>query len=118
MDERRLDEHDPNPLAGEPYPVLVLDERDGVSVPYRERDALVHWHEDLQLVVVSQGVMDIDTPLGHFSCGEGRREGFAPRHGACRFCAMTKRHDGHSSSRVNKLGAVRSFQPSVQVTGG
>lgn len=72
MDERRLEEHDPNPLAGEPYPVLVLDERDGVSTPYRERDALVHWHEDLQLVVVSQGVMDVDTSLGHFDCGEGQ----------------------------------------------
>lgn len=71
MDERRLEEHDPNPLAGEPYPVLVLDERDGVSTPYRERDALVHWHDDLQFVVVSRGVMDVDTPLGHFDCAEG-----------------------------------------------
>lgn len=72
MGERRLDEHDPNPLSREPYPVLVLDERDGVSVPFRERDALVHWHDDLQLIVVTQGVMDIDTPIGHFDCGAGQ----------------------------------------------
>ena len=72
MDDRLQSEHDPNPIAGEPYPVLVLDERDGVSVPYRERDALMHWHEDLQFVVVSQGVMDVDTPLGHLDCREGQ----------------------------------------------
>lgn len=70
--ERDRDQQAPNPLAADPFPLLILDVRDGVSNPPRLRNALMQWHEDLQFVVAARGTADIDTPIGHYECGEGQ----------------------------------------------
>ena len=64
MDERAKSMAAPNPQAADPYPLLVLDVRGGVSNPPRLRNDLMQWHDDLQFVVVAEGEVEVDTPIG------------------------------------------------------
>ncbi|MDO4854143.1 MAG: AraC family transcriptional regulator [Coriobacteriia bacterium] len=63
--------HAPNPKVEDPFPVLVLDVHDGVSTPPRLGFKRVHWHDDLQFLVVTQGCVTVDCAGEHFLCREG-----------------------------------------------
>lgn len=64
--------HAPNPVGSESFPVLVLDVRDGVSTPPRLGFKQMHWHEDLQFIVVTGGKTKIDASGFHFECERGQ----------------------------------------------
>lgn len=63
--------HAPNPKMEEPFPVLVLDVHDGVSTPPRLGFKKIHWHDDLQFLLVTQGCVSIDCAGEHFLCQKG-----------------------------------------------
>ena len=67
-EKRDFGQQAPNPVAADPFPLLILDVRDGISNPPRVRNTLMQWHDDLQFIVAAEGVTDIDTPIGHYEC--------------------------------------------------
>lgn len=64
--------HAANPVRGEGFPVLVLDVRNGVSNPPRLGFGKMHWHDDLQFIVVAQGVVFVDVAGVRIECGKGQ----------------------------------------------
>ena len=69
--DRTTSMHAPNPNQEGSFPVLVLDVKNGVSVPPRLGFKKMHWHDDLQFIIVTQGVVSIDCAGRHFSCARG-----------------------------------------------
>ena len=63
--------HAPNPNQEEAFPLLVLDVRNGVNNPPRLGFKRMHWHSDLQFIVVSKGLANIDCAGRHFNCAKG-----------------------------------------------
>lgn len=64
--------HAPNPNQEEAFPLLVLDVRNGVSNPSRLGFKKMHWHDDLQFIVVTAGSAAIDCAGRHFNCAKGQ----------------------------------------------
>lgn len=63
--------HAPNPNQEEAFPILVLDVRNGVSNPPRLGFKKMHWHDDLQFIIVTKGAASIDCAGDHFNCTKG-----------------------------------------------
>lgn len=63
--------HAPNPNQEEAFPLLVIDVRNGVNNPPRLGFKRMHWHNDLQFIVVSKGSANIDCAGRHFNCAKG-----------------------------------------------
>ena len=64
--------HAPNPREERAFPVLVLDVHGGVSTPPRLGFGVMHWHDDLQFMVVTRGSAAIDCAGQHFCCTDGQ----------------------------------------------
>lgn len=64
--------HAPNPEEHSPFPILVLDVQNGVSTPPRLGFKKMHWHADLQFIVITAGVAHIDCAGLHFACSTGQ----------------------------------------------
>lgn len=64
-DERHGSVYAPNPQQGDSFPVLVLDVRNGKSNPPRLGFKQMHWHDDVQFVVVGKGSVKVDCAEQH-----------------------------------------------------
>ena len=71
MSEAELPLHDPNPQAREAFPVLLLSVRDEQMSVARRSVGRLHWHSDLQILLVSEGSVDVDCAGEHFKCSAG-----------------------------------------------
>lgn len=69
--ERTGSIHAPNPVLGDSFPVLVLDVHNGRSHPPRLGFKQMHWHEDVQFVIVNGGVIRVDCANDHFEASAG-----------------------------------------------
>lgn len=50
-----------NPKSNSPFPLLVLDCNNHISIPPRQRFQEMHWHNDLQLIFVLSGSIKVNT---------------------------------------------------------
>lgn len=69
--ERKRSIYAPNPQQGDAFPVLVLDVRNGRSTPPRLGFKQMHWHDDVQFVVVGAGTVRVDCANSHFKAAAG-----------------------------------------------
>lgn len=64
--------HAANPVRDKGFPVLVLNVSNGVSNPPRLGFGKMHWHHDLQFIVIAEGTVCIDVAGQRIVCGKGQ----------------------------------------------
>ncbi len=63
--------HDPNPLKDSAFPLLASTVTNGRQAVEREGFDVIHWHDDVQLVCVENGLVEVTTLEGRYKVGEG-----------------------------------------------
>lgn len=64
--------HDPNPQSSESFPVLLMDYGEGRESVKRRSFGRLHWHADLQFVLVSMGSLELDCSGAHAALADGQ----------------------------------------------
>ena len=64
--------HDPNPHASDPFPVLVVKHEAGRTSVSRQSLGRLHWHADLQFMIVRAGSLELHCSGAHVALSEGQ----------------------------------------------